>query len=51
MGYETQNQKAVIISAIVRQLEIIEEDIADADTQEQAHFLVKVASLITIPRP
>ncbi|KAL3782049.1 hypothetical protein ACHAWO_000288 [Cyclotella atomus] len=41
MGYETQNQKAVIISAIVRQLEIIEEDIADADTQEQAHFLVK----------
>ncbi|KAL3788389.1 hypothetical protein ACHAWO_011011, partial [Cyclotella atomus] len=48
MGYETRNQKAVTISAIVRQIELIEEDIADADTQEHAHFLVKVATLITI---
>jgi hypothetical protein len=48
MLYETQNQKAVFISAIVCQVELIEMDIADADTQEHAHFLVKVAALITI---
>jgi hypothetical protein len=45
---ETRNQKVVFISAIVRQVELIEMDIADAKTQEQAHFLVKVAAMITV---
>jgi hypothetical protein len=31
-----------------RQVELIEMVIADADTQEHAHFLVKVAALVTI---
>lgn len=48
MGYETKNQKAVPISAIVRQVEMIEDDIDNAESQEQAHFLVKLAALITI---
>lgn len=48
MGYETKNQKAVPISAIIRQIEMIEADIDNAETQDQAHFLVKVATLITI---
>jgi hypothetical protein len=48
MGYETKNQKAVPISAIIRQIEMIAADIDNAETQDQAHFLVKVATLITI---
>jgi hypothetical protein len=48
MLFETRNQKGVFISAIVRQEELIEMDIADADTQEHAHFLIKVAALVTI---
>lgn len=48
MGYDTKNQKAVPISVIIRQLEMIEADIDNAESQEQAHFLVKIAMLVTI---
>lgn len=48
MGYKTKNQKAVQISAVARQIEMIEADLDNAKSHEQAHFLVKVATLITI---
>jgi hypothetical protein len=48
MGYETKNQKAVSISAVIRQIELIESDIEEAGSQEQVHVLVKLATLITV---
>jgi hypothetical protein len=48
MGYETNNQLAVPIDAVVRQLELIEADIEDASDEKSRHFLVKVGALIAI---
>jgi hypothetical protein len=48
MGYATKNQVAVPIAAVVRQLELIEEDIEESSDNETRHFLIRLGALIAI---
>jgi hypothetical protein len=48
MGFETNNQLATPIDAVIRQLELIDADIDDAADHKARHFLIKVGALIAI---
>jgi hypothetical protein len=48
MGYATKNQVAVPIAAVVRQLELIEADLEEAEDDSTRHFLVRLGALIAI---
>jgi hypothetical protein len=48
MGYETKNQKALPILAVVRQLELIAADIDSEDDASTRNFLIRLGALIAI---
>jgi hypothetical protein len=48
MGFQTNNQLALPIDAVIRQLELIDADIDDAADDKARHFLIKVGALIAI---
>jgi hypothetical protein len=48
MGYETKNQQAMPFMAVLRQLELIAQDIDDEDDVSQKAFLIRLGALIAI---
>jgi hypothetical protein len=48
MGYETKNQKALPILAVVRQLELISTDIESEDDVSARNFFIRLGALIAV---